>query len=336
MSDLDPIDALVADAHASLSRARAAVPPDFAAVLARARDQSENDAMAASMPAESEDGCDPVVDIRSRARVGGAPDGLDGLVGDAREALDRMIEGTGMRAIPPLPRVLPLLRSTTTWRRPLALVAGVSALAAAAAIVFAMVRWSAPVELTEPTAPLDQAFRIAADTATDGLAIEEVEPAPSPPRRAVVQPSLPIVEPPLPVPAPLPVPEVRTPAPRIDGDRLRSLSEEARALWRAGDRAGAEAKFLEVTASGGRKALAELAWGDLFALAHQLGDDARLAKRWRAYLGKFPRGRYADDARAGLCRTSATPATCWRAYLVDFPRGSYRAEADAADGQGAR
>lgn len=327
MSDRDPIDDLVEDARASLSRARAAVPPDFAAVLARTRGLSDADAVPAPVVAANEDGCDAVVDIRTRARFGAAADRLDGLISDARAAVGRMIESTRMRAIPPLPRVLPLHRSSATWRRPLARVAGVASLAAAAVIAFAMVRWSAPAHLAEPAAPLDQAFRVAAGSVTDNVAIEEAEPLPIPRRRAppAAEPS-----PPIEAPTPIVVPDVRARSPRVDGDRLRALSDEARALWRAGDRTGAEAKFLEVTASGGRNALAELAWGDLFALAHQLADDARLAKRWRAYLGKFPRGRYADDARAGLCRASATPAVCWPAYLRDFPRGSYRAEAQAS------
>jgi hypothetical protein len=141
----------------------------------------------------------------------------------------------------------------------------------------------------------------------------------------------PPVEPPAVVEVAPIVEAIVEPAPRVrpDAERLRVLSDEARALWRAGDRQGAEAKFLQVTSSGGRSTLAELAWGDLFALARQLGDDARATKRWRAYLAKFPKGRYADDARAGLCR-HAGEARCWSAYLRDFPDGSYRAEARAA------
>lgn len=324
MSDRDPIDALVDDVHASLSRARAAVPPDFAGVLARTRDFFDPPAAAAS-----DDSYRPVVDIRTRARAGA--DGLDNLVADARVSLERMIESARMRAIPPLPRVMPLRRPSAPWRRPVALLAGVASLAAAAVFAFAMVRWSAHAERSDPGTRLDQAFRVPVDGANDAIAIEKEDAAAKPrrPVARVAEPSSPGASIASTPPPSIVVPAVRTAPRRVDGDRLRALSDEARALWRAGDLAGAEVKFLEVTASGGRKALAELAWGDLFALANQHRDTARLAKRWRAYLGKFPRGRYADDARAGLCRASASPGTCWPTYLRDFPRGSYRAEAEA-------
>jgi len=327
----DPIDALVGDARASLSRARAAVPPDFAAVLARAEALSGRESGPIAV-APVDDGADDdvVVDIRTRPRSG-TTDGLDGLVADARAAVERMAEGARMRAIPPMPRVRP--------RRTVRVVAaGVFGLmAAAAAVTFTIVQVSSPARV-EATTPLDQAFRTAADAVTEGE-FEAATPEPATPRpvaRAAVVPvpDVPVVE--------LAPPTIATPGPAaerpavrpVDPDRLRTLSDEARRLWRAGDRTGAEAKFLEVTRAGGRTPLAELAWGDLFALARQMGDDGRLAKRWRGYVAKFPRGRYADDARAGLCRSSKTPGACWAAYLRDFPQGSYRAEARLADPDG--
>lgn len=322
----DPIDALVGDARASLSRARAAVPPDFAAVLARAEALSGRESGPIAV-ALVDDDADVVVDIRTRPRSG-TTDGLDGLVADARAAVERMAEGARMRAIPPMPRVRP--------RRTVRVVAaGVFGLmAAAAAVTFAIVQVSAPVHV-ESTTPLDQAFRTAADAVTEGefeaATPEPATPRPVAPAAVVPVPDVPVVE--------LAPPTIATPGPAaerpavrpVDPDRLRTLSDEARRLWRAGDRNGAEAKFLEVTRAGGRTPLAELAWGDLFALARQMGDDGRLAKRWRGYVAKFPRGRYADDARAGLCRSSKTPGACWAAYLRDFPQGSYRAEARLAD-----
>jgi hypothetical protein len=116
-------------------------------------------------------------------------------------------------------------------------------------------------------------------------------------------------------------------------DQLRALAEEAHRLWRAGDRAGAEAKFERIVKLGGRSSAAELAYGDLFALARQLHDAGKQRARWRAYVKRFPKGRFADDARAGLCRAGGD-ASCWRDYLRDFPRGSYRSEAVSAAGQG--
>lgn len=328
----DPIEALVGDARASLSRAKAAVPPDFAAVLARVEALAGRESGPIVL-APADDGDDEVVvDIRTRPRSG-TTDGLDGLVADARAAVERMAEGARMRAIPPMPRVRP----RRTVRVVAAGVFGV--LAAAAAVTFAVLQVSEPTRLSDQ-APLDQAVRIAAEGATKGD-FDAVSPEVEPPKASSIAPAawVPVPELPLPEAA---APTIATPEPAagrpgvrpVDPDRLRTVSDEARRLWRAGDRTGAEAKFLEVTRTGGRTPLAELAWGDLFALARQMGDDGRLAQRWRGYVAKFPRGRYADDARAGLCRNSKTPDACWAAYLRDFPQGSYRAEAHLANPEG--
>ena len=79
----------------------------------------------------------------------------------------------------------------------------------------------------------------------------------------------------------------------------------------------------------------EMAHADLFTLASQARDVGLLRKRWKAYLGRFGRGRFADDARAGLCRTAAAAQRdgCWAQYLEDFPKGSFRAEAQRAGGR---
>lgn len=327
----DPVDTLVDDARVVVTRACAPVPPDFAAVLARAQRVASDEAQdefaeslaQAQRDAADGDGHGDVVDIRARVRDDVQPDGLDGLIGDARASVGRVIEQRRMQAIPPLPVVRP--------RRRLAVVGVAFGMLAAAAIALWSARGWIELRPTPPEGARDQAFDIEASERSGGRAVEPA-PAPAPrtpvPRRTIA--SLP-VEAPV-VEAVVPVVEPSTPPrARVDADRLRTLSDEARAMWRAGDRRGAEAKFLQVTAAGGRSPLAELAWGDLFALARQLGDDARLAKRWRAYLGKFPRGQYADDARAGLCRRDDERSRCWAAYLRDFPAGSYRGEArDAA------
>ncbi len=51
----------------------------------------------------------------------------------------------------------------------------------------------------------------------------------------------------------------------------------------------------------------------------------------------FPRGRYADDARAGLCRRAASDErdACWQQYLTDFPAGVHRPQAERALGDAA-
>ena len=88
----------------------------------------------------------------------------------------------------------------------------------------------------------------------------------------------------------------------------------------------ADELFARLIAIGGRHPLVELAFGDRFTIAHQRGIIGQQTKLWRAYLGKFPHGRFADDARAGLCRHAAAKdeASCWTDYLADFPKGAYR------------
>lgn len=143
--------------------------------------------------------------------------------------------------------------------------------------------------------------------------------------------------------------EVSTnPAPRGDGGRgrgegtesLAALDARAQAAWQRGELVEAERLLLLVIERGGRSSRAELAYGDIFMIAHQRGRADRERRYWRAYLKTFPRGRFADDARAGLCRAQSgeLARACWRRYLESEPRGSHRGEAEAAigDGRGGR
>ncbi|MDC0718907.1 hypothetical protein [Nannocystis bainbridge] len=111
-----------------------------------------------------------------------------------------------------------------------------------------------------------------------------------------------------------------------------SLEDEAQQLWQKGELAAAERKFREILALPGAGARAELAYGDLFALTRQLRGGDGQAAAWREYLGRFPAGRFADDARAGLCRRSPADAraACWQDYLEHHPTGAHRKQADAA------
>lgn len=115
-------------------------------------------------------------------------------------------------------------------------------------------------------------------------------------------------------------------------DELASLDRRAQSAWRRGELAEAERLLHELTERGGTTGRAELAFGDLFTLAHQRGRPAAQGRYWRAYLRVFPRGRFVDDARAGLCRQrdGAKASACWRRYLVRQPRGSHRHEAEEA------
>ena len=118
-------------------------------------------------------------------------------------------------------------------------------------------------------------------------------------------------------------PKAASPVAATAEERIAALDAEAQAAWRAGDRKRAEAAFREIVKIGGRRREAQLAYGEIFALVRQRGGEP--VKEWRAYLAKFPRGRYAEDARAGLCRRATGDARdqCWETYRRDFPKGSH-------------
>lgn len=126
-----------------------------------------------------------------------------------------------------------------------------------------------------------------------------------------------------PAPAPATVDRAKA-APSLD-----ELEARARERWAAGDLDGADALFRRVVRRAAKSSRAELAYGDLFAIAKQRGGRDALAGVWREYLRKFPHGRYADDARAGLCRRASdqAQAECWEDYLHEHPRGAHAAEA---------
>ncbi|HEY0134593.1 MAG TPA: hypothetical protein VGB85_10945 [Nannocystis sp.] len=113
-------------------------------------------------------------------------------------------------------------------------------------------------------------------------------------------------------------------------DPLAALDREAQLLWQQGKLREAADKFAEIVKRAPGSRAAEAAYGDLFALEHRLGGDA--VTLWRAYLRQFPRGRYADDARAGVCRRqpAAERGECWAEYLAAHPDGAHRREAEQA------
>jgi hypothetical protein len=322
----DGLQPMLDDVRATVRRAASSIPPDFAGALARAHELAPD--RVATIDVD-----DPaVIDIRGGDRGTPASEAaLDDVVVDARAAVLRMVAEQRMHSIPAPP--MPVRRrSPSRWV--------IGGLLAAATVVAAIggYRFVELARERDSSATADQAFHLEASTPDEGDAAVDVEPEPR------AQPPTPKSTPSL-GPAPLehtvaapptePKALVRR-ASGLDEDELRKLSEEAHARWRSGDRRGAEQRFETITKKAKRGVQVELAWADLFALARQSGDAKRRVSRWKAYLAAFPRGRFADDARAGLCRAGGD-AKCWSAYLKELPRGSYRAEAEVAiAGGGAR
>ncbi len=224
-------------------------------------------------------------------------------------------------------------------------------LAAAAAVLLAVSAQS--ILATRQTASRDAATQApwwerAADSAREAERLTP-EPAPRPsrqPQRAADPQPEPTLDP-LPEVTPEPTPTITPEPPPVEpvqktskprparetaADKLRRLDAEAEAAWQSGDYTGAERRYREILSLAPGSRAADLSYGDLFALSRQRsGPDAEEAL-WREYLAAFPRGRYADDARAGLCRR-ASPAertTCWQQYLADFPAGVHRTQAARA------
>lgn len=112
-------------------------------------------------------------------------------------------------------------------------------------------------------------------------------------------------------------------------DRLRALEVEAATAWRGGQLDDAVSALERIIELGGTRRRVEAAFADLFAITRQrsAGEtrERELASLWSRYLERFPRGRHADDARAGLCRIAPTNEreTCWREYLEGHPDGEH-------------
>ena len=222
--------------------------------------------------------------------------------------------------------------ASPTWRR--RAVVGVAAIAALLLAVLGLGTFQPDVaRIDAESAPASMAAKTVETLAEDGAWSRPEAPAvapkdePQPRRRVAPEPKPAEPEPVVDVPETVDVP--RTRRPRISLDELEN---QAMAAWKANELAKAEGLFHKIIARAGRGKRAELAYADLFALAKQRGGAAAQAKVWRQYLRTFPKGRHADDARAGLCmRASGDAATqCWSNYLDAHPGGAHASRAQRA------
>lgn len=344
----DPaLDALLGDVCETIDTElrQAPVPWDFAAVLALAHELdptrvSAEDVQEAQLAA-------PVVSLAHERRRRPTRDdpAFEQLVADVRADADHdaALRMHGVTALPRRAEPKPLRRML--W--------GAAALAAALVVGFGLLEGVKLVQ-ERNAAPRDEALhqgdvtpeRSERATIDDG---EEPEPRartrtpseattiprePAPLEVLPSEPAPPVVVASKAKPKPKAAPAA-APMPSL-AERIATIDAEAHAAWKARDYARAEERFeaLIGLASGSR--LADLAYGDLFTLARRRGDAARELALWKRYLARFPDGRFADDARAGLCRRAGASerAACWRDYLDDFPTGSFRAQAERESGGG--
>lgn len=184
--------------------------------------------------------------------------------------------------------------------------------------------------------PASMASKSLGDMAANGAWTQAVEPPPEPIVRKRALPSEAVVPPPAEALAGPAVeteaPQTWTRVPRPKRPSLDALEADAMAAWKAGELDRAESLLRTIIRRAGRGTKAELAYADLFALEKQRGGATKQAQVWRQYLRRFPKGRHADDARAGLCmRTSGEAAsTCWSDYLAKHPRGAHVKRAQRA------
>lgn len=310
----DPLPRFTAATRDAAEQVFAARVPDFAAMLARARELDPAH-VTAEKTAQAE-ALAPVIPIHLAHRDRSDQGALAPFTAATRAVLADQAHPTRRPPPPTPPR-----------RRPLVITA---VLAAAAALLL----WQAPrmAQLLTPTPSSTMA--IDHNTAAPP---RPLEPPPDPPsvhpqRPAPLEP--PVLEPtapaiPDPQPPPSPPEPIKPRSPRRP-TLTTSLEDEAQTLWQRGELAAAEQKLREVTRTAGKSPRAELAYGDLFALAGQIRGPAGQTALAREYLRAFPSGRFADDMRAGLCQRAPAderPA-CWRDYLTHHPNGAHRRSAE--------
>lgn len=182
----------------------------------------------------------------------------------------------------------------------------------------------APTEaMLSPHPAAEQESELASDKARERAEPPPIEVVPTPEPEAIA-PDAPVDVAPDRGPRTRSKPPAKAPSRR---ERLAAFEREANAAWQAGKLDDAERAFRKIIGIDGRGTWGESAYGELFTLQRQRGRSS--VALWKVYLKRFPKGRFADDARAGLCRRSDddSKAACWSAYLEAMPRGSFRAQA---------
>ena len=320
------------------------VPPSFAAIVARAHHIDPR--------AVGADAVERAARVTRTPRAAAAPRGDDELgpmIATLRAEAQRDIakrERIGAPACGLLVRIDVQRHNARTrqW------IAGLSAVVAAAGVILGLdwlESWSARRMFDE----YDGAQSVSA--VRDGPVVHDAVPAEVAPTIAPKprrDPPVPVPEPaavlpaepaPLEAVAPRVVPEPATlPRPpravpretaaKVPADAaLRRLDAQAQDALARGDRSEADLLYAKVIVRGRQQPLVEIAYAERFSLARGGGSETQ-RELWNGYLAAFPTGRFADDAHAGLCRTTAAEdkAMCWSGYVDRFPAGAYRRHAD--------
>lgn len=333
------LEAARSDVDGVVEGERRAIAPDFAAVVARAH---ELDPKAVPESAVVEAGSlAPVVELHEAEVEPALDEALEGLLADARELAELDVARRSLAGPPEWGAVAAGASGASDGPRPRS--TGIAMVVALAAVLIgAIVIGPLLVETFVAGVRVDVGNRSGAEyleSVDEGARavrpkLERTSPRHEPKRaithdsegadskleQAVVQAD-----------GDRPRPRPRKPA---LADRVAELDAEAQARWAAGDLDGARDRFEQIVRIGKRGRYADLAYGDLFTLARQRQDAAGERALWQAYLKDFPRGRFADDARAGLCRRASDgeETACWTAYLDDFPAGVHRRAAQRALG----
>ena len=286
----DLSDAAVETAESDVERVQA---PDFAAVLARAQDLRAE----VEPPPRLDDEAvlEPFV-IAAIARAEG-------------DVAVMMLHG---------PPEEPARRSSR-WRW----VGGLGGIMLAAAVAaFVMLPDGWRMQARDESADGSQAVSAVEAAGAEAEPFHTKEPPP-PKKIARPEPERPVPEEEVAIVAP------EKPAPISIDDEVKRLDALAAQQLGDGRIDAADRTLQQLIEVGGRRRLVELAFGDRFTIAHRKGDANKQVVLWQAYLRRFPKGRLADDARAGLCRHAPQNRRdrCWSDYLRDFPGGAYAEQA---------